>query len=142
MAPRSDDLGIPPGTQLVRRLYDNWTCASSHGGERPTSESLTDSNLENSLYIVGAGESSVEELQAIYPGAKFAVFTAGLFRANKFAIERRPDEADPRVANPMAHVIAGPMDIAVGKVYERRARTIVTDPSVIVIVPIANQKKS
>jgi hypothetical protein len=136
MAPAADDPTIPSTARLMRVLWGKWSCIDKKTGMvRPTSDSMTDSNLENSTYIDALGESNVPEMQRLNPGLRIGIFTAELLRRNGYSLERRPAEADLRVGNPNSHVVTGPRDVGVGRVYERRAKAIVTDPSVQVIEP-------
>ncbi len=118
MPPSRDDPGISDESSLLRVLLRKWSVIKN-GRERPTSDSLMDSNFENSFV---EGEIAVEELQQLFPTLKIARLRAGLVRREGFAIERRPDEAPPDCSRPDSHVVIGPPTPTERGLYERAAR--------------------
>lgn len=124
MAPSKDDPSIGPDAVVLRVLHSNWVTTKG-GAERPTSDSLRDSNFENSCFI--EEEISADELRAldIFSGKRIARIPAKLLRDQGYWLERRPDEAPEGCVNPNAHVICGPPNSPVRKVYEEMARRIV-----------------
>jgi len=132
MPPSRDDLEISDNTVLMRVLLPKWL-TSKGGRERPTSDSLLDSNFENSCFI--EGEVALEEIQRLFPNLKIARLRAGLFRREGFAIERRPDEAPPLCSRPNSHVVVGPQVAIERGPYENAARKIVKDLSVEIVNP-------
>jgi hypothetical protein len=132
MPPSRDDLGIPDDALLLRVLLAKWITTKG-GRQRPTSDSLLDSNFENSCFV--EGEISVVDVQLLFPILSIARLRAGLIRHEGFAIERRPDEAPSHCSNPRAHVVIGPVTPLDRGRYERAARTIVKDPSVMILHP-------
>jgi hypothetical protein len=132
MPPSRDDPEIRDETLLLRVLLQKWTCIKN-GRERPTSDSMLDSNFENSCFI--EGEIAVGEVQSLFPDLKIARIGAMLIRREGFAIERRPDEAPDNCSNRSAHVVVGPIVRLDRGRYERAARTIVRDASVEIVSP-------
>lgn len=132
MPPSLDDTSVRDDQALLRVLLPKWFTTKG-GRPRPTSDSLTDSNFENSCYV--EGEMSLEELRTLFPGLRIARIPVALLRQEHFAIERRSDEAPEGCSAPDSHVVVGPIrDFDRGR-YERSARAIVRDPSVQVFDP-------
>jgi hypothetical protein len=77
MPPSRDDPGISDEASLLRVLLPRWSVVKS-GRERPTTDSLMDSNFENSCFV--EAELGVEELQQLFPTLKIARLRAGLAR--------------------------------------------------------------
>jgi len=132
MPPSRDDLEIPNDASLLRVLLPKWSTIKG-GRERPTSNSLLDSNFENSCFV--EGEITIEELQLLFPNLKVARLRVALIRQQGFAIERRPNEAPLDCTNPNAHVVVGPTAPIERGQYERAARNIVKHASVEVLNP-------
>jgi hypothetical protein len=132
MPPSRDDPEILDGASLLRALHPKW-CTSKGGRERPTTDSLQDSNFENSCFI--EGEITVAEVQSLFPRLKLARLSARLVRREGFAIERRPNEAPDLCTKPDAHVVVGPKIPIDRGPYERAARQIVKDSSVEILNP-------
>src|SRR6266576_2895458 len=105
MPPSRDDPEISDETALLRVLLPKWSVVKA-GRERPTSDSLLDSNFENSCFV--EGEITIEEVQELFPNLKVARLRTGLVRREGFVVERRPTEAPPRCSNPQSHVVIGP----------------------------------
>jgi len=124
MPPFRDDPEISDNTSLLRVLLPKWSTIKG-GRERPTSDSLLDSNFENSCFI--EGEITVGEIQQLFPDLKIARLTAALIRREGFAIERRSNESPPNCSNPNSHVVIGPVIPIERGPYERAARNIVKD---------------
>lgn len=103
------------------------------GRERPSSDSLLDSNFENSCFI--DGEIGIDELQSLFPGCKIARIEAAIVRREGYSIERRPTESPEECSNPNSHVVVGPAVPIDRGLYERAARHIVKDPSIQLIHP-------
>jgi len=135
MPPARDDPGIGDDVSLLRVLYPKWTTVKG-GRERPTSDSLLDSNFENSCFV--DGEIEINELQGLFPGLKIARIPAAVVRREGFLVERRPVEAPPGCTVPDSHVIVGPAAALERGDYERAARNIVKDRSVTLIYPQPN----
>lgn len=132
MPPSLDDPSVRNDQALLRVLLSKWFTTKG-GRPRPTSDSLTDSNFENSCFV--EGEISVQELRTLFPGLRIARIPVGLLRQQHFAIERRPDEAPQGCSAPESHVVVGPIrDFDRGH-YEKSASAIVKDPSVQVFDP-------
>jgi hypothetical protein len=123
MAPRLDEPGITDEAYVLRALLDKWV-TTTDGRERPRSDSLTDSNHENSLFV--EGEISVDELRQLTGLTRVARVPVRLLRAAGYLIERRPDEAPDGCTRPESHVVCGPPEAMGKKQYERAARSIVT----------------
>jgi hypothetical protein len=134
MPPSRDDLEISDDASLLRVLLAKWITMKG-GRQRPTSDSLLDTNFENSCFV--EGEITIIEIQSLFPGLSIARLRAGLIRREGFAIERRPEEAPLRCSNPAAHVVIGPVVPLDRGSYERVARTIVKDLSVAILHPPA-----
>jgi len=132
MPPSRDDPEISDETSLLRVLLPKW-CTFKAGRERPTSDSLLDSNFENSCFIEGA--VTVQEVQQLFPSLKIARVRAALLRREGFAIERRPGEAPPGCSHPDSHVVVGPQVPIERGPYERAARNIVRDLSIEIVNP-------
>jgi hypothetical protein len=122
MPPAVDDPSITAESVVLRVLHHKWV-TSKGGRERPTSDSLLDSNYENSCFL--EGEISLDELKRLFSGRKIARIPVGLLRAEGFWLERRPDEAPEGCTNPAAHLVCGPPDTPVRGIYEAKARRIV-----------------
>lgn len=133
MAPAWDDLEITDDRFLLRVLFGRWL-TRKEGRERPTSESLMDSNQENSCFI--ENEITIGELNRIFPGRQIARIPVGLVRQFGYAIERRPDEAPEDCANPNSHVVIGPLRELGKNAYERAAKGIVTSEQIAIIHPL------
>src|ERR1700730_8240921 len=97
MAPRHDDPSIANDVTVLRLLHEKWTTMKG-GRERPTTDSLTDSSLENSCFV--EGEISFDELAALFPGKKIARIPVRLLRSEGYSLERRPDEAPENCSCP------------------------------------------
>ena len=136
MPPARDDDSVGAGAFVIRALIRRWV-TSKGGRERPTSDSLRDSNHENSCFV--EGEITLAELRALYPWGRFARIPAQLLRAEGFWIERRPGEAPPGCTNPAAHVVCGPPVAPHRRVYEEMARRIVTSQDVELLADIVNE---
>jgi hypothetical protein len=132
MPPAEDDLSISDSASLLRVVLPRWV-VTRDGRERPTSDSLQDSNFENSCFV--EEEFPVERLQALFPGKKIARIPASVVRQAGFFIERRPGEAPAGCAVPGAHVVIGPRSEIGRGAYERAARSIVKHQAVSVIAP-------
>jgi hypothetical protein len=132
MPPLLDDERIAGDAFLLRALLPKWSIVKA-GRERPTSDSLLDSNFENSCFV--EGELSVAQVQLMFPGLKLARLPVSVVRREGFALERRPEEAPPGCPAPEAHLVIGPLRELERGDYEGRARRIVKDPSVQVIAP-------
>jgi hypothetical protein len=130
MPPAQDDYSISNERTLFRILWPQWSTLKD-GQARPTSDSLQDSNFENSCFV--EGEISLEELRSLFPGLKIARIPTELLRGQGFAIERRPAEAPSGCTAPNAHVVVGPTTVLGRKEYERRARAIVRNSAVTII---------
>lgn len=123
MAPRLDEPGIADEVYVLRALHDRWVTTNG-GRERPSSDSFTDSNHENSVFV--EGEISVDELRQLTGLTRVARVPVRLLRAAGYLIERRPDEAPSGCTHPDAHVVCGPPEAMGKKQYERAARRIAT----------------
>jgi hypothetical protein len=132
MAPSKDDPSIGPDAVVLRVLHANWVTTKG-GAERPTSDSLKDSNFENSCFV--EEEISVDELRniAIISGKRIARIPVKLLREEGYWLERRPDEAPEGCTNPAAHLICGPPDFPPRGQYEAKARRIVRSADVQVL---------
>jgi|ERR1035438_4398588 hypothetical protein len=130
MPPSLDDPNIRGDQALLRVLLTKWVTMKG-GHLRPTSDSILDSNFENSCYV--EGEISVEELRLLFPGLRIARIPVAVLRREGFAIERRPDEAPEGCTAPEAHVVVGPILAVDRGLYERSARAIVRDPAIEVL---------
>lgn len=147
MVAHADDAEITDERFLLRAMVQPRWIVDKGQGPRPASESLTDSNLENSCFI--EGEITREEIIAflteeakkhqnhgllnqIERGLRFARFPVALVRRAGFFIERRPEEAIG-CAHPQAHVVIGPPNVITRNQYEKAARTIVKDPATTII---------
>lgn len=127
MPPVIDDPTIGTEGAVLRVLHGKWITTKG-GRERPTSDSLLDSNFENSCYV--EGEISVDELRLIFDGKRIARIPVKLLRDEGFWLERRPEEAPSGCTCPMAHVVCGPPDSFIRGVYEAKARRIVKSPEI------------
>src|SRR5215468_6487060 len=105
MPPHADDPGIGNDRFLLRVLRIKWITVKDNR-ERPTTESMTDSNYENSCFV--DGEIPIEEIQRLFPGQRIARIPVHVIRGGGFIIERRPGEAPEHCSNPNAHVVVGP----------------------------------
>jgi hypothetical protein len=130
--PPQDDLRISDETVLIRILLPKWSTIKN-GRERPTSDSFLDSNFENSCFI--EAEITMNEIHDLFPGMKVARLSCLLVRGVGFGIERRPEEAPEGCSRPEAHVVVGPPAPIDRGAYERAARTIVRDNSVVIVNP-------
>jgi len=133
MPPLRDDDRIADDSFLLPALLPKWSIVKG-GRERPTSDSLLDSNFENSCFI--EEELSIAEVQLLFPGLKLARLPVSVVRREGFALERRPEEAPVGCLKPEAHVVIGPLLALERGDYERCARHIVKDPTVQVIHPV------
>jgi hypothetical protein len=122
MPPASDDASISGDSVVLRVLHPKWVTTKG-GRERPTSDSLLDSNYENSCFL--EGEISLAELQVLFIGRKIARIPVSLLRAEGFWLERRPGEAPDGCTRPSSHLVCGPPDAPVRGIYEAKARRIV-----------------
>lgn len=122
MPPEEDDLSIASDASVLRVLHVRWTTVKG-GRERPTTDSLLDSNFENSCFL--EGEISLDELRELFDGKKIARIPVRLLRAEGFWLERRPGEAPLRCTKPASHFVCGPPDRPTRGVYEAKARRIV-----------------
>jgi hypothetical protein len=134
MPPSREDDQIGNDLFLLRVLWPKWGVVKG-GRERPTSDSLLDSNFENSCFV--KSDLPVSEVQLLFPDKKIARLPVYVVRRESFAIERRPDEAPPGCVEPRAHVVIGPLAALQRGDYERCARNIVKDAAVQVIAPAA-----
>ena len=132
MPPAEDDQEIPDAAVLLRVLPAKWVTTKG-GRERPTSDSMLDSNFENSCFI--DGEIGEAELRTLFPECKIARIAASVVRREGYAIERRPTESPEHCSNPRAHVVTGPISPLDRGAYERAARQIVKDPSIQIMLP-------
>jgi len=132
MPPSRDDVQIGNDLFVLRVLWPKWTAVKG-GRERPTSDSLLDSNFENSCFV--EGELSVADVQQLFPMLKIARIPVSVLRREGFAIERRPNEAPPGCPVSEAHVVVGPLSELSRGDYERIARNVVKDAAVKVIEP-------
>lgn len=132
MPPGSDDTTINSDNCVYRVLHDRWVTTKG-GRTRPTTDSLTDSNFENSCFV--GGEISLEELHRLYPGKKVARIPVSVMRGQGYWLERRPDEAPEGCTVPTSHVVCGPSDSPVRGVYEAKARQIVKSELIIIVEP-------
>ena len=100
---------------------------------RPSSESLSDSNRENSCFLLGI--PTVADLSTLFPEAPaFARIPSQVLRQNGFGIERRPNECPAAyIGNPDDHVVVGPVEDVSKREYIRRAERIVRDPAVEIV---------
>jgi hypothetical protein len=130
MPPAYDDAGIETNSTVLRVLHEKWVTTKG-GRERPTSDSLLDSNYENSCFL--EGEITLGELQLLFGGKRIARIPVSLLRAEGYWLERRPDEAPEGCSNPAAHLVCGPPDSPVRGVYEARARRIVRSTEILVL---------
>jgi hypothetical protein len=130
MPPAEDDLRISPEGAVLRVLHERWVTFKG-GRERPTTDSLMDSNYENSCFI--EGEISLEELHVLFPGRKIARIPVWLLRQEGYWLERRPDEAPEACTNPAAHIVCGPPDSPTRGNYEAKARRIARSPDVRIL---------
>ncbi len=130
-----DDLSVGPDKNLLRVLWPKWSTTKG-GRERPTSDSLLDSNFENSCFV--EGEISVEDVQRLFPGLKVARIPVWLAREQEFAVERRPEEAPEQCPVRDSHVVVGPLAAIDRGEYEKRARAIVKSAAVEIILPPHN----
>jgi len=131
MAPAHDDEEITNNQFVLRVLLRKWLTTKG-GRERPTSESMKDSNQENSCFI--EGEIPLAELFQLFQYPKIARIPVCLLREVGYAIERRPAEA-PDCSNPNAHVVVGPIRILGRSDYDRASKRIVTDAQVTILAP-------
>jgi len=131
MAPTHDDHEITNNHFVLRVLLAKWLTTKG-GRERPTSESMKDSNQEISCFI--EGEIPLAELFQLFEYRKIARIPVSVLRTAGYAIERRPTEA-PNCSNPEAHVVVGPIPILRRNDYERASRRIVTDEQVTILAP-------
>jgi hypothetical protein len=130
MPPAKDDPSIGEDDNVLRVLWPNWVTAKG-GRERPTSDSLQDSNFENSCFV--EDEISLEELRSLFDGKKIARIPVRLLRAEGYWLERRPGEAPANCTNPASHLVCGPPDAPVRGVYEGKARRIVKSLDVVIL---------
>lgn len=133
MPPAHDDETIQTEAIVLRVLIDRWVTMKG-GRERPTTDSMMDSNYENSCFV--EGELPLAELQALFPGKRIARIPASLLRAEGFWLDRRPDEAPLGCTNPAAHLVCGPPNMPIRGAYEAMARRIVRSQQ-IEMLPIA-----
>lgn len=130
MPPAADDPNIGTDTFVLRVLHSKWV-TSKGGRERPTTDSLLDSNFENSCFV--EKEISLEELRLLFDGKRVARIPVRLLRAEGFWLERRPDEAPEGCTCPAAHLVCGPPNSPIRGEYESKARRIVKSPEVEIL---------
>ena|ERR1700731_5139749 len=130
MPPRKDDVDVTSKQFLLRVLKPKWT-TTKDGKERPTKDSLTDTNYENSCFI--EGEISLEEIGRLFPGLKVAKFPVSAMREAGFVVERAPEEAPLGCSNPRSHVHVGPTASIRRLAYEKAAKSIVTSEEVDIL---------
>lgn len=130
MPPAADDPNIAPATYVLRVLHGKWVTTKG-GRERPTSDSLLDSNFENSCFL--EEEISLDELKRLFDGKKIARIPVRLLRAEGYWLERRPQEAPKGCTSPASHLVCGPPDDPIRGVYEAKARRIVKSPEVEIL---------
>ncbi len=130
MPPHTDALDIRGEQYLLRVLRPKWTIFIS-GRERPTKESLTDTNYENSCFV--EGEISREEIAGLFPGLRLARLPVHVVREAGFILERRPEEAPEGCSVPSSHVVTGPSTEIRRLEYEKQAKRIVTNEGVTIL---------
>lgn len=130
MPPARDDETISNEANVLRALIGRWITMKG-GRQRPTTDSMMDSNFENSCFV--EGEISLEEMYALFPGRRIARFPAALLRTEGFWLERRPDEAPSECTQPSAHLVCGPPHMPNRGTYEAIARRIVKSYDVEVL---------
>jgi hypothetical protein len=130
MAPVNDDQTIGSECAVLRVLLDRWITTKA-GRTRPSSDSLLDSNFENSCFV--EGEMSLAELRLLFPGRKIARIPVRVLRGEGYCLERRPEEAPEKCSNPSSHVVCGPPDSPIRGVYEAKARRIVKSTDVTIL---------
>jgi hypothetical protein len=129
----TDDASVTGDQHLIRVLLPKWTVVKN-GRERPTSDSLLDSNYENSCFV--EEEVGLGWVQQAFPGRKVGRLPVIVVRRKGFSIERRPGDAPRGCPTPEAHVVVGPIPVPDrwGE-YEGKARSIVKDAAVEIIDP-------
>ena len=130
MSVGADDLTIGPDQAVLRVLKERWVTTKG-GRRRPTTDSLMDSNFENSCFV--EGEIPIPELQRLFPGQEIARIPVSTLRAQGYWLERRPDEAPEGCIPPESHCVCGPPDTPERGVYEAKARKIVKAPEVEIL---------
>jgi hypothetical protein len=91
--PFDDDVALVGDIELVRVLVDkNWYGQREDGSERASSAAFTESNNENSCFIIA--ETDLALIAARFPGKKFAIVTAGAARDAGFIIARDDEGGD------------------------------------------------
>jgi hypothetical protein len=130
MSPLTDDPTIGSEGAVLRVLHERWTITRD-GRTRPTSDSMLDSNRENSCFL--ESEISLEELRTLFGGRKIARIPVAVVRANGYSLERRPGEAPEGCSSPASHVVCGPPETDSRKDYERKAKAIVTSSDVSIL---------
>src|ERR1700722_2562466 len=125
--PIQDDPTIPAEAILWRALIERWVLVSPEKS-RPTSDSLLDSNGENSCFV--SGGCTLEERRRLFPEAhRFVQLPVRVLRENGYGVERRPEECPSDYpGNSTDHVVVGPTDEISLKEYVRRAKRIVKNP--------------
>lgn len=130
MPPKRDDELIGSEGHVLRVLLSRWITMKG-GRERPTSDSLKDTNCENSCFV--EGEISLEELRSLFGGRRMARIPVRLLRQHGFWLERRPEEAPEGCTCPNSHVVCGPPTPPPRKDYESMSRQIVTSTDIEII---------
>jgi hypothetical protein len=130
MPPANDDPKIGADERVLRVLHSTWV-TTKDGRERPTSDSLKDSNYENSCFL--EGEVSLDELRTLFGGRKIARIPVRLLRAEGYWLERRPEEAPENCTNPASHLVCGPPDAPKRGIYEAKARRIVKSEEIEIL---------
>jgi hypothetical protein len=130
--PLNDDATIPDDAILLRVLTKDWI-TTEHERRRPTSHAFRDANAETSCFI--DSQVTRTELMKLFPGFEVAAVQARVFRANGFALERRPDEVPEGFAGDrQSHVVVGPTQPCTRNVQTRMARAVVQDEQVTIFV--------
>jgi hypothetical protein len=85
--PFDDDASLVGDIELVRVLVDkNWYGKRDDGSERPSSAAFSDSNNENSCFLLA--ETDLASITAKFPDKKIAIVTAAAARDAGFIIAR------------------------------------------------------
>lgn len=130
MPPANDDQSVGDDSAVYRALLPKWV-TDKGGRERPTTDSLMDSNFENSVFA--EDEITLDELRSIFPGLKIARIPVRILRAEGFWLERRSEEAPEKCSNPASHFVCGPPTALARGAYEAKARRIVKSEGIEIL---------
>ena len=130
MSPIRDDPALGSGSYVLRVLHERGITTKG-GRERPQSDSIKDSNFENSCFV--EGEIPIEELRLLFGGRRIARIPVQLLRNEGYLLERRPLEAPEGCSRPESHIVCGPPETTSRGEYEAKARRIVRSEEIQII---------